>query len=106
VKLANFEKEVSKELGDIQGNLFARASDFLKKNTHRVDTYDELKGVFLKGGGIVQAPWCGSAECEAAVRRETEAKIINIPLNQRQPKTVCVYCGKEATVRVNFARSY
>jgi prolyl-tRNA synthetase len=106
VKMANFEKEVTKELIDIQESLFARASGFLKKNTHRVETYDELKSVFLKGGGIVQAPWCGSADCEAAVRRETEAKIINIPLNQRQLKAKCVYCGNEAKSLANFARSY
>ncbi len=106
VRLTYFEREVGKELTDIQANLFARASEFLKKNTHRVETYDDLKGVFMKGSGIVQAPWCGSAECEAGVRKETDAKIINVPLNQRQLKTKCVYCGNETNIIANFARSY
>ncbi len=106
VKLSRIRSEVTAEIDSIQKNLLARASQFLRKNTHRVNTYADLKDVFARGGGIVQAPWCESSDCEESITKETGAKIINIPLKQKQQKTKCLFCGKDAKVIANFAKSY
>ena len=105
-KLSSLGSEVSRELDRIQENLFVRATQFLNANMHRCDTYEELKQIFAKGGGIAQAPWCESKECEEGVKRETGAKIIHVPMEQKQEKMKCVFCSKETKVRANFGKSY
>ena len=54
--------------------------------------------------GFVIAPWCGSDECEAQIKAETQATMRNIPFGQRQHRAApCVKCGApvggEAVVR-------
>ncbi len=105
-KLSSIESEVRSELKTIQENLLRRATEFLRKNTHQTASYETLKSIISEHGGVVQAPWCGSADCEAKVKDETGAKIINIPLEQRSPVSACVYCGGPGKVIANFARSY
>lgn len=93
-------------LDDIHKNIFAKACDFLKKNTHKVKTYDELKKILKTKGGILQACWCGERSCEDRVKEETGAKIVNIPFEQEKIFSGCIVCGKEAKVIANFAKSY
>lgn len=104
-KLEGLEEEVAKELAEIHHGLLERAKALLKKNTYSASTYDDLKKMLAKGG-VVRAPWCESAECEAKLKEETGGKIINIPMEQRKRAAKCVLCGKPAAVVVNFAKSY
>lgn len=105
VKMANAAREVARELKEIQEDLYGRALAFLNEHTYSAETYDQLKSS-LRNGGIVRAPWCLSPDCEAKVKEETGAKIINLPIDQKEIKSHCVYCGKEAKVIANFAKSY
>ena len=73
-------------LEDIQRTLLERALRFREERTQRVDNYDEFKTVMEGRPGFVIAPWCGSAECEAQIKAETQATIRNMPLGAaRQP---------------------
>jgi prolyl-tRNA synthetase len=98
--------EVGAELDAIQSRLLAKARDALARNTHMADSLDGLKKLISDKGGIVRAPWCGSPECEEELKKETGAKIVNIPLGQHDAKSHCVRCGKDASTLANFARSY
>ena len=64
----------------------------------------------MAGKGFVQAPFCESEDCELKIKDETGMKTTNIPFSANPPHGIkgkkCVYCGKEATVMVNFAKSY
>ena len=42
--------------------------------------------------GFVIAPWCGSADCEAQIKTETQATIRNMPLGSPIPTGRCVRC--------------
>ena len=58
---------------------------FRDEHTQRVDSYDEFKQVMEGRPGFVIAPWCGSAECEAQIKTETQATIRNMPLGSAVP---------------------
>lgn len=105
-KTADASKEIDKLLESIHSNLYSRAEEYLKANTHTVATYDELKKVLEEKKGIIRAPWCGDAVCEEKVKAETGAKIINIPFEQGELIEKCVYCGKKSKHMANFAKSY
>ncbi len=50
--------------------------------------------------------WCGSAECEAAIKAETQATLRNIPLGSARVAGQCVKCNGSAQVRPWFAKAY
>lgn len=106
VKAAALAAEVSKELEDIQSNLFARAAEALRKNTHDARTLDELKTVMAEEGGIVRIRWCGDANCEAKAQGAAGGKILNVPLEQEPGKGGCVACGEPAPVVALYGKSY
>jgi len=105
VTMASAAREVARELKEIQKDLYQRALSFLEEHTYTAETFEQLRSS-LKNGGIVRAPWCLSPACEAKVKEETGAKIINLPMDQKGTKSRCVNCGKEAAVIANFAKSY
>ncbi len=106
IKLELLKDSLVSLLDNIHTNLYKKALEFLESHTFAVKSYDELKK--LAGNGIVQAPWCGSDECESKVKEETGAKITNLPMNvqEKAKGERCVYCGKEAKHIANFAKSY
>jgi prolyl-tRNA synthetase len=105
-KIIEVVAEVGRELEDIQRTLLARASETLRASVRAAKSYDELKAVLAKEGGVVQAPWCGSPECEEKVKAETGAKIVNIPFDQPAEVGPCVLCGNPGSAIANFAKSY
>jgi prolyl-tRNA synthetase len=106
-------------LDDIQQALYDRALKFRDEQTHRVSTYDEFKALMDgKRPGFVIAGWCGSADCEAQIKNETQATLRNIPfdsftLEAHAGKPLpaghapdCVKCGKPSCGDAWFAKAY
>jgi prolyl-tRNA synthetase len=93
-------------LKTIQDNLFERAVKFREEHTQRVSSYDEFKSVMEGRPGFVIAGWCGSAECEATIKAETQATLRNIPLTGGTASGACVKCGRAAAAEAWFAKAY
>jgi prolyl-tRNA synthetase len=93
-------------LDDIQKSLFDRALAFREEHTQRVDSYEEFKRVMEGRPGFVIAAWCGSADCEAQIKAETQATLRNIPFGYEQKPGTCVKCGRDAAVEAWFAKAY
>jgi prolyl-tRNA synthetase len=93
-------------LDRIQRSLFERAVAFREEHTQRVDGYDAFKTVMEGRPGFVIAPWCGSADCEAQIKAETQATIRNMPLDAAAPSGGCVRCDKPASAEAWFAKAY
>jgi prolyl-tRNA synthetase len=92
-------------LDDIQRTLFARAIAFRDEHTTEVSSYDEFKQVLEGRPGFVVAAWCGSGECEARIKTETQATIRNLPLEESAGGE-CVLCGRPGVARARFAKAY
>jgi len=93
-------------LDDIQAALLRRATQFREEHTTRVSTYDEFKSVMEGRPGFVIAGWCGSAECEARIKADTQATLRNIPFTRERTRAACVFCGQPATAEAWFAKAY
>jgi len=92
-------------LDDVQRSLFDRARTFRDEHTHRVSTYEEFKQVMEGRPGFVIAPWCGSTDCEAQIKSETQATIRNMP-RSGAPGGTCIRCDQGAIAEAWFAKSY
>ncbi|HDN78944.1 MAG: proline--tRNA ligase [Chloroflexi bacterium] len=104
--MARLSEQVRSLLDDIQVNMFRMAKKFMDDNTYHLDDYEEFKRILEEKGGFIIAPWCESAECEAAIKEDTKATIRCIPFGQEGPAGACIYCGKEARVKALFARAF
>jgi prolyl-tRNA synthetase len=97
---------VARKLDEIQEALFNRAKTFRDEHTTRVSTYDEFKSVMEGRPGFVIAGWCGSEECEAQIKAETQATLRNIPFAGAAVTGTCVKCGKHSPGEAWFAKAY
>ena len=98
---------VEQLLVTIQQALFDRAIKFRTEHTSETSSYDEFKQIMDGRPGFVIAPWCGSAECEAAIKAETQATIRNIPFTAVSADgKPCLKCGNASTANAWFAKAY
>ncbi len=97
---------VEEVLKSIQDNLLARALKFREEHTTDVASWDEFVQAMAGRPGFVIAAWCGTAECEAAIKAETQATLRNIPMASKRVDGTCVKCGKPSHVRAWFAKAY
>ena len=78
----------------------------MTKLTARVASFDEFKRMTQDRGGFVEAPWCGSTECEDKIKEDTGATIRAVPFTENPTDKGCVYCGRPSRTLVHFARAY
>ncbi|POR02033.1 proline--tRNA ligase [Alkalispirochaeta sphaeroplastigenens] len=103
-------------LEEIQQNLFDRALAFRQENTHRPETWEEMKTLFngdgsdeqTARGGFALVPWDGDPATEALVKEETKATIRVLPFGNEEEARgkTCLISGKPARHMAVFAKSY
>jgi prolyl-tRNA synthetase len=106
VPLDGLSRRVAELLDDMQRSLYERALRFREEHTTRATTYDEFKAAMEGRPGFVIADWCGSAECEAQIKADTQATLRNIPFASEPATGPCVRCGKPSVGRPWFAKAY
>ncbi|MCA1560399.1 MAG: proline--tRNA ligase [Acidobacteria bacterium] len=93
-------------LATIQQSLLRRALQFREDHTTRATTYEEFTRAMEGRPGFVIAGWCGSAECEAQIKAETQATLRNIPFGAERVTGTCVKCGRPSSGEAWFAKAY
>ncbi|RXG64527.1 proline--tRNA ligase [Candidatus Atribacteria bacterium 1244-E10-H5-B2] len=106
VKEEKLVEAVKELLDNIQEDLFTRAKKFLEENIRETSNYNEFKKIIEKQRGLIKTYWCESKDCEDKVKEETKASIRCIPFEQEKASGKCIYCGKESSTLVYFARAY
>ncbi len=105
IRDGNLEEETSRLLEDIQRNMYEKAGRMMVEKTGGAETLRELSEMVSKGM-MVKACWCGSKECDEAVKNETGASVRLIPFKEEPVFSGCVGCGRPASKVVYFAKSY
>jgi prolyl-tRNA synthetase len=98
--------EVTRVLDEIQRGLLEQARAFREAHTSRTSSYDEFRQIMEGRPGFVVSPWCGSAQCEADIKTETQATIRNMPFGQDAPTEPCLKCNGAAIAYAWFAKAY
>jgi prolyl-tRNA synthetase len=106
IPMADLATRVPALLEEIQRALLARARAFREAHTTRVETWAEFDQAMAGRPGFVVASWCGRAECEAAIKAETQATLRNIPLAEPPAPGRCVKCQEPSTAKAWFAKAY
>ena len=93
-------------LDEIQGRMLENARAQAEANTIDVTDYDDFKLKIEERGGFLNAPWCGRADCEAAIKDQTGAEIRVIPFEGKRGDKRCIYCQEQSSSVPVFARGY
>ena len=104
VPLSQLEETVKTLLDAIHDNMFAMARKNLEDNTFEAETWEEVKAILEKNnGGFVKTKWCGSLECELAMKEKVGVTSRCMPLQQRKSMGKCPVCGKECETDIIWA---
>jgi prolyl-tRNA synthetase len=93
-------------LEEVQQNMLAQARAHREENTYAVESLEELAARLEERRGFVRARWCGSAECETAVKERTTATLRCLPFGEPDDSGPCLVCGRPAPRRALFAKAY
>ena len=104
--MENLTETLNTAFEEIQNGLLAKHKKFTEENTHEINTYQEFKEIMEGPKGFISAFWCENPECEKKIKDETKASTRCLPLDFKEEKGKCIYCGKEAHHRWLFAQAY
>jgi prolyl-tRNA synthetase len=104
VSQENLAASVANLLNEIQAAMLAKALAFRDSHIHNPSNMDELAQVVQNGWAF--SWWCESKECETRVKEATKASTRCIPVDQPEGSGVCIVCGRPATRKVIFGKSY
>ena len=104
--LDGIEDTVAKLLDDIHDNLYAKAKENLETHTYAASSLEEAKAVQEEKGGFIKTMWCGSLECELAMKEKAGMSSRCLPLKQERLGDVCACCGKPADKMIYWGVAY
>ncbi|MBE6910552.1 MAG: proline--tRNA ligase [Ruminococcaceae bacterium] len=93
-------------LDDIHNNLFAMAKKNLEDNTFDFTSWEEVRDMAQGKGGFARTKWCGSLECELAMKEKAGVSSRCMPLKQSGTTGKCPVCGKECTTDIYWGVAY
>jgi prolyl-tRNA synthetase len=96
-------------LDQVQRSLLDTARARRDQNSRRNVTKDDLVEMMNGPGGFAYGGYCGSADCEGAVKEATKATIRVLPDQEFRTKpapTKCAWCDKPAVSEAVWAKAY
>jgi len=98
---------IKSSLENIQKTLLENSKNFREKNTYEVSDYVEFKSIIESKPAFIYTHLCQDSTCEEKIKEETGASTRCIPLDGGVNNNGrCIYCGKEARIKVLFAKAY
>ena len=67
---------------------------------------EEAKAIVEGKGGFLRSKWCGSLECELAMKERAGVSSRCMPLEQSGTEGVCPVCGKKCTTDIYWGVAY
>jgi prolyl-tRNA synthetase len=109
IPLAALTEGVRGSLEEIQVALYALARERRDAATRRGVTRTELVEMMAGPGGFAYGGFCGSADCEAAIKEATKATVRVLPdeeFRSSPAPTTCAWCGGAAVTEAVWAKAY
>ncbi len=93
-------------LDDMQQDMLERARIHRDTHTYTAATKEEFADIAENKPGFIKAMWCGSQECEDAIKEEFGVTSRCIPFEQEHIADSCIYCGKPAKHMLYWGKAY
>ena len=106
IPTAELADSVKKLLDAIHDNMYAMAKKNLDDNTFDLNTWEEVRDMIATKGGFARTKWCGSLECELAMKEKAGVSSRCMPFDQSGTVGKCPVCGKECTTDIYWGVAY
>lgn len=106
LRFEEFLKDYEDIKKDFVKKLLEKSKKLTLENFYEIEDYEEFKEIMTTQRGFVFAFWCENEICEQKIKEETKASTRCLPLDFKEEKGKCVYCGKESNRRWIFAQAY
>ncbi len=106
VAIDGIVESVKALLDDIHDNMFAMAKKNLEDNTFDFTTWEEVRDMAQGKGGFARTKWCGSLDCELAMKEKAGVSSRCMPLKQSGTTGKCPVCGKDCTTDIYWGVAY
>ena len=93
-------------LDAVHDNMYAMALKNLQDNTFDISSPEEAKAIAEGKGGFLRSKWCGSLDCEMAMKERAGVTSRCMPLEQSGTEGVCPVCGKKCTTDIYWGVAY
>ena len=104
--LAGLEETVKKLLDAVHDNMYAQALKNREDNTFDIASPEEAKVIAEGKGGFLRSKWCGSLECELAMKERAGVSSRCMPLKQSGTEGACPVCGKKCVTDIYWGVAY
>ena len=85
---------------------FDRAAAHLAEHTKHLEVRADLIEYLKAGSGFAVTAWCGSPECESAVKAESSATLRCLALEPEDPGAPCAGCGRPGVETATWGQAY
>ena len=106
VPLAELEETVKRLLDAVHDNMYAMALKNREENTFDITSPAQAKEVAGGKGGFLRSKWCGSLECELAMKEQAGVSSRCMPLEPSGTEGVCPVCGRKCTTDIYWGVAY
>ncbi len=104
--ISDLAQAAARILEQEQADMFERAKAHRDAHTYDAHSPEEFEQIISEKTGFVRAMWCGSRECEDAIKERYGLTSRCIPFAQENLSEKCVCCGKEAKKLVYWGKAY
>ena len=104
--IAELAQKTADVLETMQKDMLERARAHRDAHTYTATDLAAFKEIAEKQPGFIRAMWCGSRECEDALKEEAGVTSRCMPFEQEQIADTCIYCGKPAKKMVYWGKAY
>lgn len=106
VSLDELETKIPELLGAVHNGMFEKALQRRSEMTYTAHNFEEMADIAENKPGFIKAMWCGSRECEDALKEKAGVTSRCIPFEQEKISDTCVCCGKPATKMLYWGKAY
>ena len=104
--LEGLEDRIIDLLDEIHTNLYAMALKNREDNTFTVSSVEEAAAIAGGKGGFIRSKWCGSLDCELAMKERAGVSSRCIPFEQSETEGTCPVCGKKCRTDILWGIAY
>ena len=99
-------KQLPELLAAVQLGLYDKAKKNLDEHIFEARSLEEAKELQEKNGGFIKTMWCGSLDCELAMKEKAGMSSRCIPFTQEKLGDTCACCGKPADKMIYWGIAY
>ena len=106
IPLNELNAQIPALLQKVHDGIYQMALENRENRTFTAATMEEIMAFAAEKSGFLKTMWCGSLECEMAMKEKAGLSSRCMPFAQEQIGEVCPICGKKATAMVVWGRAY